>query len=158
MVFCSNETTPQELAVQFTMDLNAVLHVYEEDYYVYVNIPSVFIDDVQIMNDKVGMFARDYNTLMTIIMMTVTQSINDKFVKPYDFRTLDPKLMFFITSVFSHPRVSPFYMDSFLYLGVSYQFDFMASTKAEKMSVENRMMLEHGEKLGYIFDMTVAKF
>lgn len=39
MVYCQNETTPKELAVQFTMDLNTILNITEDNYYVYVHIP-----------------------------------------------------------------------------------------------------------------------
>lgn len=72
------------------MNLKTVLNITEDNYYVYVNIPEILIDDVEILNDKVGMYARDYNTLLTIVLMTATQTINDQFVTPYDFRSIDP--------------------------------------------------------------------
>lgn len=152
MVYCQNDTTPRELAVQFSMDLNVVLNVTEDNYYVYLNIPTIFIDNVQKMNDKVGMYARDYNTLMSVLVMTFSQNLNDQWITPYDFRTIDPSVMFFITTVFSKPRLSPFYLDHFLYMGISYQFDWMPyATYSEKKYLEARMIDENSEKLYKFF-------
>ena len=55
--------------------------------------------------------------------------------------------MFFITSVFSKPRVTPLYIDHFIYLGLTYQFDFMSSTHSEKKYLESKMIFENEDKL-----------
>lgn len=77
VMYCSNSSTPRELAVQFSMDLTAVLNVTEDNYYVYVNIPSVVISNVQILNDKIGMFDRDYDKLLNVVAGTFVSSFNN---------------------------------------------------------------------------------
>ena len=72
------------------MDLTAVLNVTEDNYYVYVNIPSVVISNVEITHDKVGMYDRDYDKLLNVISSTFVKTINDKWNTPYDFRSIDP--------------------------------------------------------------------
>jgi hypothetical protein len=160
-VFCSNETVTKELAVEFTMDLEAVLNITEDNYYVYANVAEITLKNVTIVQDKVGMFARDYNTMLNMLAMTGVQNFNDQWSTPYDFRTIDPQLMFFITTVFSKPRVSPFYMDEFLYMGISYQFDFAASplTYREKAHLESQYVSnEHSEKLLKFYNLIMAKY
>lgn len=71
MVYCANETTPRELAVEFSMNLKAVLNASLDNYYIYLNVPEIHVFDVQLINDHVGMFSRDYNTLISMIMTLV---------------------------------------------------------------------------------------
>ena len=93
------------------------------------------------------MFARDYDKLMNVLVSTFVQQFNDQWLKPYDFRTIDPNLMFFITTVFSKPRMTPLYVDHFIYMGLTYQFDFMtSSTHLEKKYLESKMIVDNQDK------------
>lgn len=53
------------------MNLNAIFNVSSDNYYIYLNIPYFYVSDVSILNDNVGMYARDYDTLISAIMMTL---------------------------------------------------------------------------------------
>jgi len=154
MLYAANDTTKRELAVQFDMNINAILNVTEDNYYVYVHIPSIYISNTKIVNDKVGMLGRNYDELLSLFMGMAQEIINEQFKTPYDFRVLDPQLMFFITSVFRSPRVSPFYLDNFIYLGISYQFDF-AMTHSEKKIIENRILAQHSDKLTKVYTIAM---
>lgn len=46
LVYCSNETTQRELAVEFTMNLNAIVNASLDNYYIYLNIPQLAIKNV----------------------------------------------------------------------------------------------------------------
>jgi len=158
MVYCSNETVKNDLAVTMQMNFESVVNATEDNYYIYLNIPELIVKNVTVIHDKVGIFARDYSTLLNIVAMTAISSINDQWTVPYDFRSIDPQLMFFITTVFSMPRVSPFYMDQFIYMGISYQFDLMALTSEEKAHLESRALDEDSEKLLQFFNLIRDKY
>lgn len=141
LIFCANETTPQELAVEFNMNLNAVVNASSDNYYIYLNIPYLYVSDVTIINDKVGMWARDYNMFLSSIMMTLVRDLNQEFSQPYDMRTIWPDFMMLIVNVFTLPRVSPFYYDGFLYLGMTYFMDpWSLTTVQEKRGIEERIL------------------
>jgi hypothetical protein len=72
------------------MNINAILNVTEDNYYVYVHIPSIYISNTKIVNDKVGMLGRNYDELLSLFMGMAQEIINEQFKTPYDFRVLDP--------------------------------------------------------------------
>lgn len=67
MVYADNSTTKRDLAIQFDMNLNMVINASMSNLYVYLNIPSIQVSNVKVVQDKVGLFARDYNSLLNII-------------------------------------------------------------------------------------------
>lgn len=153
MVYCSNDTTPRELAVEFSMNIVAVVNASLDNYYVYLNIPTISAENVAVLNDKVGMYQRDYNRLLSILLMAAVQDLNDQFVKPYDLRTINPDFMSLIVGTFTFPRISPFYQDNFLYMGLSYFFDpYTKATKQERAMSEQKIYETHGATINHIID------
>lgn len=88
MVYADNSTTKRDLALQFDMNLNMVLNMSMSNLYVYVNIPTFAISNVVVVKDKVGLFARDYNSLLNIIMNQIIDNINVEWTSPWDMRVL----------------------------------------------------------------------
>ena len=160
MVYASNETVKNELAVQFLMDLQAVANLTEDNYYIYLNIPEVAFQNVTIEKDNVGMYPRDYDSLLNVLAQIAIAGINNQWLTPYDFRTINPEIMFFITTVFSKPRISPFYLDQFIYLGLSYQFDFMSlgMTHTDKKHLETRIVNEEHAKLTQFYNIMMDQY
>ena len=54
-IYCQNETTPRELAVKLSMDLEAVINATVENWNATLNIPTASISKVLIEDDKVGL-------------------------------------------------------------------------------------------------------
>lgn len=46
MVYCANDTTPRELAVEFSMNLQGLINATFDNYYIYVNIPEIAVANV----------------------------------------------------------------------------------------------------------------
>jgi hypothetical protein len=158
LVFCANDTTPQELAVEFSMNLVADLNVSSDNYYIYINLPYFVVSNVTITNDKVGMYHRDYNKLISAILMTLVTDLNAQFATPYDMRTIWPDFMMLIVNVFTYPRISPYYYDEFIYLGLTYFMDpWTFTTTHEKFALEERIRKDHGSLLSEGFFYTYGK-
>lgn len=90
------------------MNIKAVVNFTFDNYYAYLNIPEVAISGVSILNDKVGMYARDYDSFLSIIIQSVVENTNSEWVKPFDFRTM-AQIVGYLASIFVAPRISPFY-------------------------------------------------
>lgn len=134
-VFCANKTTKEELAVEFSMNLNAIVNLTSDNYYIYLNIPYFYVSEVEVLNDKVGMWARDYNMFLSALMMTLVTDVNQKFRVPYDMRTIWPDFMMMITHVFTYPRLSTMVQDEYVYLGLSYFMDWMSFSVLQSQSM-----------------------
>lgn len=52
------------------MDLKANVNMSLDNLYIYLNIPSFTISGTKIVHDSVGMYARDYDRYLTIVLGT----------------------------------------------------------------------------------------
>lgn len=139
------------------MNLNAVVNVSSDNYYIYLNIPYLYVSNVEVINDKVGMWARDYNMFLSAIIMTLVTDINQKFYTPYDLRTISPDFMALIVNVFTFPRLSPMVQDEYVYLGLTYFMDpWSFSALQDKAFVEDKIYQDHKQTMsaGYQALMT----
>jgi hypothetical protein len=135
MIFCANATTPRELAVEFDMDLKAVVNVSLDNYFINLHVPEVEVVNVQKVQDKVGMFKRDYQMLISLLMEFIANDYNDQYRTPVDLKSLWPEFMMLIANVFTYPRISPFYENEFMYLGLSYFLDiFTLSSSMDELA------------------------
>lgn len=81
-----NETVPQRsVAVEFQMALKAFVNFTLDNFFVYLNIPSLQVADTKILIDNVGMYARDYDKLLNIVLGTTIKTINNKWTTPFNF-------------------------------------------------------------------------
>ncbi len=130
------------------MNLNAIVNVTSDNYYIYLNIPYLYVSNVEVLNDKVGMWARDYNMFLSALIMTLVTDVNQKFTTPYDMRTIWPDFMMLIVNVFTYPRISPLIYDEFVYLGLTYFMDpWTFSALQQKSTVEDKIYQDHKELL-----------
>ena len=121
---CKNATTPQEVAVQFDMDLQTVLNLtIDPSWKVNLNIPSILVQNVAITKDHVGMVSRRYDRLLTTVFKTFINNINIQWLKPFDITSLDPKTLGFIKNMFTGLTLSPYILEEFYYLGFNYFTD-----------------------------------
>ena len=138
------------------MNLNAVVNFTFDNYYAYLNIPAASISGVTISNDKIGMYSRDYDTFLSIVIQSIVDNTNSEWTNPFDFRTLDPIVMY-LQGVFVKPRVSPFYQNGYLYLGMTYWYDLMSLTNREIGIISGRQAEQHGEDILRFMDKYAFK-
>lgn len=80
-----------------------------------------------------------------MVLDMIVYEINQQFVNPFDLRSLYPDFMALITNVFINPRVSPFYQDEFIYLGLTYFTDpWTMTTVSQKATIDEKITKEHG--------------
>ncbi len=139
-IFCQNATTERELAVEFDMNLEAVLNVTLDNYFVFVHINDAKASKISIVEDKVNLRKREriIDSLISIGIQLAVTGANSFFETPFDLKTLNPDYMPFIASTFPQPRVSAYYQDEYLYAGLSYFFDPYSMAKVDKLNVLNK--------------------
>ena len=83
--------------------------------------------------------------MIQMVLDMIVYEINQQFVNPFDLRSLYPDFMALITNVFINPRVSPFYQDEFIYLGLTYFTDpWTITTVSQKATIDEKITKEHG--------------
>ena len=133
------------------MNIKTVLNFTFDNYYAYLQVPEISISGVTIKNDKVGMYARDYDTFLSIVFQSVVENVNSEWSAPFDFRTLDPIVMY-LQGVFIKPRISPFYQNGYLYLGMTYWYDLLSLTTRETNTISERHAEKYGPEIASFMD------
>jgi hypothetical protein len=165
MVYAANATTKQELAIQFEMDLDMVVNASMSNLYVYLNVPSIKVQNVKITQDKVGLYDRNYDDLLNILMGQIISNINTEWTSPYDMRVLEPEILPFLANMFLKLELTPFTDDEFLFLGFTYFVDnmmtsqpmvFMHTETMQKTEQTNLQKIK--EAFNYLKKLTIAKW
>jgi hypothetical protein len=144
MVYAENATTKKELAIQFEMDLDMIVNASMSNLYVYLNIPTIKVQDVKITHDKVGLYDRNYDDLLNILMGQIISNINTEWTTPYDMRVLSPEVLPFLANMFLLLELTPFSDDQFLFLGFTYFVDNMMLSQTQLFAhTETYQKTEH---------------
>lgn len=77
-VFCKNaQMSVFELAVQFDMNLDLTVNTYvDSQWQLHLNLPQAEISGVQISHDRIGMFDRDYDYLLSAVLESAVNDLN----------------------------------------------------------------------------------
>jgi len=143
-LLCMNETmTANELAVEFTFVVDTVLNATLRNFVAYLNIPSLSVSGTKVSQDKIGVFARDYDKLFTSAFTVVTDEINISMEAGYPLSKLNDNIGF-ISSMITNTTITPFQMDGFMYAGFTYFTDVMGG---EVMFIKNSEMTESRDSL-----------
>ncbi|TNV80189.1 hypothetical protein FGO68_gene15348 [Halteria grandinella] len=159
-VYAKNSTMPaQEMAVQFDMDLLMVLNsTIQPDWKLYLNIPKLLIANTIVSHDNVGMVSRNYDSLMTAVLRSATNSINVKWRRPFDLVSLDPETLPFIQNMLLHLQATPFLMDEFYYVGFTFFMDPTPMSRATYNRYTDRVTEQYREVAYRVFDKLGAYF
>lgn len=152
-IFASNETTPQTLAAEFTMDLQATANVtVDPKWNLYLNIPFAQIANTVLTVNNCGMIARRYDALLSSVLRSTINNINVQWQKPFNIPSLDPQTLPFLSNMFTNLRVSPFYLDEFMYIGFTYFVDPPPQTYQTLNTITEKVVAQYGEKIHAVFD------
>ena len=152
---CSNVTTPQELAVEFDMTVQATVNFTFDSFFLNLNIPELVIGGVTIAHDKIGMYDRDYNTFISMLVQTEVENVNQDWAEPWDLAELDGTFGF-LRSMFVGFQVSPFVADEFIFLGFSYFLDENVQSFRVINRVTDRFVEVHGSKFNKAVNQFIA--
>jgi len=149
-VYCKNETTPEEIGLEISTKLQATINMTVDNYFLYLNITQAKASQSKFVVDNVGISKIKKNMIDILIETGVQigiQVVNTEFETPYDLKQLNPEYMMFISQLFINPRVTPFYMDEYIYAGISYLFDAFSMTKMSKLRIEEQFLREQSPAL-----------
>lgn len=123
LVFASNADTPRELAVEFSMNVEASFKVVFDSFFITLNIPDFVVTNAKVVQDNVGLYERDYDTYITGLIEAIVKNINTEWAEPWDLAELDPTVGF-LRSMFTNLQLSPYITEEFIFFGFSYMLDF----------------------------------
>jgi hypothetical protein len=159
IVKCKNATVPQEVAVQFDMDLQTVLNVtVDPKWKFWLNVPTVQIQNVKLSLDHVGMISRRYDALMSTVVRSLVNTINVQWQKPFDITSLNPQSLPFLSNMFTNLHVSPYYQEEFVYVGFSYFVDPTPQSMVSFNRITDLYSELYKEKFYHLFDEIKAYF
>lgn len=77
IVKCSNDTLPQEVAVQFDMEIMAVVNAsVDPKWKLYLHVPTISLSNVVVSHDQVGMINRRYDNLLNSVARSFINNLN----------------------------------------------------------------------------------
>lgn len=123
-IYCTNATvTKRQNAVTFQMKVQGAVNAKIENFYVLMNVKEAKITGTKLIVNKIGMYDRDYDDFLQLIVDTYVNNINNQFSKkPYDLGLFDHTLTF-ARMLVQDFRLSPFVQDEFIYAGFTYFLD-----------------------------------
>lgn len=93
-----------------------------DDFYTYLHIVDAKVWDTKITHDKVGMFDRNYDEFLSVIIDTAVENQNNEWEKSYDLEQYDESFSLG-RNMMTNTKISPFVMDEFIYVGFTYFLD-----------------------------------
>lgn len=124
----------------------------------FLNIPKLEIDNTIVSHDKVGMVSRNYDSLMTVVLRSATNSINVKWRRPFDLVSLDPETLPFIKDMILNIHATPYLLDEFYYVGFTFFLDPTPMSKSSYNRYTDRVTEQYREVVYRILDKTAAYF
>ena len=113
--YCSNSTTPQELALELEMSLELVAAASMEDFFITLQITNQSISDTKVLTDNVGMFYHDYDLLFTSVISAMVYDFNTSHVDGIDLKK--KSIIKFVSNLIPDTIITPFQENTFIYAG-----------------------------------------
>jgi hypothetical protein len=147
MVHCSNSEVEEEFCVQFDMKVEALVNATMDNFYTYLKIVEAKVWDTRVTHDTIGMFDRNYDEFLSVIVDTAVENQNNEWEKAYDLEKYDVAFLLG-RNMLTDTRVSPFIQDEFIYLGFTYVLDNQPikqddlNTKTQEIVEENSSTID----------------
>lgn len=125
---CSNETvTEPEMALELQMNFQTFLNISVHNFVISAEVNDpVFLNTV-VVEDNVGMYYHDYDTLLTSILVETALNFNIVHSTGTDLKDRFPTLKF-VNGLLKNSYLTPYMEDEFIYGGFSWITDFGETT------------------------------
>ena len=133
------------------MALKAYVNFTLDNLYIYLNIPSMKVAGTKILVDNVGMYDRDYDKLLNIILGTTVKTMNNKWTTPFNFEQIDP-IFGMLRYVIKDTHISPLFEDGFMYAGFSLAADGIVATYQQQERINERL----GKRIAEYIETAIA--
>jgi len=121
-MICSNATTTNETAVVFSLNLLMAANVTLQDFILYPKINNIQVANTVVVQDNIGMYAHNYNTLFSSILQNFANDINIQYQAGWPLANIDP-VFALIGGLLKDVIVTPYVKENYLYGGFSMQAD-----------------------------------
>ena len=121
-IFGTNDTTEEELAASFKMNLEASGNLTMLNFVMYPKFDLIQVANVFKVNDYIGLQEKDFNTLFGAMLNTYANNFNDEYLKGWSLSNIDPQLGL-LTGILKNTTLTPYVTDEWLFGGFSMQPD-----------------------------------
>ena len=135
-VLCSNAETNNDVALQFTMNLEGHFNMSIFNFILFPMINQVEILNSALVTDNIGMYAHNYNALFTGVLHNQANDINIKYAKNgFPLAMVNP-VFGLLGGLLKDFTVTPYLSENYLYMGWSMYADLVTDTSDLKAAHE----------------------